>query len=207
MDPNFEPVSRTAREPRRIVGAPFDRAALAQAIADLSAKIRERDEFRKAVVPLFQQVLTEGHVRAREALEAGGRGLACARFLCDLEDELIRAIYDCVTRHVYPIQNPSTSERMAVCAVGGYGRVTLAPGSDNDLLFLFPPTQTGVGASGAVLGNRETKPMSGEPNTRAKTAGVVGKPIRTTEPEAKRSTTTGANRAVRSALPAGGWCA
>ena len=48
---------------------------------------------------------------------------------------MIRAIHDCVTRHIYPIQNPSTAERMAVCAVGGYGRGTLAPGSDGTLPF------------------------------------------------------------------------
>ena len=147
MDQSIEPTSRTARDARRNPGAPFDRAALAKAIAETSTAVPQRDEFRKAVVPLFQKVLTDGHARAREALEAGGRGLACARFLCDLEDELIRAIHDCVTRHIYPSQNPSTAERMAVCAVGGYGRGTLAPGSDIDLLFLFPTKQTGWGES------------------------------------------------------------
>ncbi|MCB1543009.1 MAG: nucleotidyltransferase domain-containing protein, partial [Rhodoblastus sp.] len=147
MDQSIEPTSRLPRDGRRNPGAPFDRAALAKRIARLSAEVAQRDEFRKAVVSLFQQVLTDGHARAREALEAGGRGLACARFLCDLEDELIRAIHDCVTRHIYPIQNPSTAERMAVCAVGGYGRGTLAPGSDIDLLFLFPTKQTGWGES------------------------------------------------------------
>ena len=100
MDQSIEPTSRAARDGRRNPAMPFDRAALAKAIAETSVAVPQRDEFRKAVVPLFQKVLSEGHARARAALEAGGRGMACARFLCDLEDELIRAIHDCVTRHI-----------------------------------------------------------------------------------------------------------
>ena len=131
----------------QVARAPIDRSELAGRLATLHAKFRDRDEFRKAAVELFQAALAAGHERARQTLEAGGRGLACARFLSELEDELIRAIHDFVTRYIYPAQNPSSAERIAVCAVGGYGRGTLAPGSDIDLLFLFPYKQTAWGES------------------------------------------------------------
>ncbi|WP_315918362.1 [protein-PII] uridylyltransferase [Mesorhizobium sp. SP-1A] len=97
---------------------------------------------RAGVLRLLKQRLVEGRQIAEHLLKEDGGGLACAKRLSHVMDEIVRALYDFAVSHVYRSQNPSAAERMAVVAVGGYGRGTLAPGSDIDLLFLLPYKQT-----------------------------------------------------------------
>ncbi|MEZ5871441.1 MAG: [protein-PII] uridylyltransferase [Nitratireductor sp.] len=102
---------------------------------------------RSAVLKLLKSAYREGREKARILLEKDGKGTLCAERLSHLQDELIRLIYDFAITHVYRVTNPSAGERMAVVAVGGYGRGTLAPGSDIDLLFVLPYKQTAWGES------------------------------------------------------------
>jgi [protein-PII] uridylyltransferase len=97
---------------------------------------------RAAVLRTLKEKIAAGRSTVERMLTEDGSGTACAIRLSHLMDEIIRAIHEFAVEHVYLSKNPSAAERMAIVAVGGYGRGTLAPGSDIDLLFLLPYKQT-----------------------------------------------------------------
>ncbi|WP_041375688.1 [protein-PII] uridylyltransferase [Polymorphum gilvum] len=123
----------------------IDADALRQKLTDLTAPhdgVGTDPKVRSAVLAELKAAMKHGRDLAERRLNEDGGGLSCAQRLSHLQDEIIRVVYDFALWHVYRITNPSAAERMAVVAVGGYGRGTLAPGSDVDLLFVLPYKQT-----------------------------------------------------------------
>lgn len=97
---------------------------------------------RSIVLQHVRSVLADARTGAEAELMATGKGTRCAMNLSAAEDEIIRAVHHFAVRDVYPVDNPSGAEMISIAAVGGYGRGTLAPGSDIDLLFILPYKQT-----------------------------------------------------------------
>jgi [protein-PII] uridylyltransferase len=140
---------RTAPEhPTRNSGELIDIRAVA---ADLESLAKTHSgggrELRSALAQRLKTALNEGRAKAEQLLLKDRHGRRCAERLCRLEDEIIRLLFEFARKHLYPSQNPSEAEHMAVIATGGYGRGLQAPGSDIDLLFLLPYKQTAWGES------------------------------------------------------------
>ena len=105
-------------------------------------------ELRTAVAQPLKAALARRPRRGRATCcSRTGTAGAAPSGLCFMQDEIIRVLYEFAAKHLYPAENPSEAERMAIVATGGYGRGMLAPGSDIDLLFLLPYKQTAWGES------------------------------------------------------------
>ena len=96
----------------------IDRAEIDADIASLARRHGDNTlDFRKAAVEVFAEALAKGAALARAELESGGGGLACGAHLAYVEDEILRAIHDCVIRYT-----AHAEAKLCVVAVGGYGR-------------------------------------------------------------------------------------
>ncbi|MAY20352.1 MAG: [protein-PII] uridylyltransferase [Erythrobacteraceae bacterium] len=107
---------------------------------DISALAEEHGaKARPKILKALQDALEAGRKELEDRLaEKPSAGHEITLGYAFLTDQLIRVIHDYVIEHVYPVANRSTAERLAVLAVGGYGRAEMAPQSDVDIAFITP---------------------------------------------------------------------
>ncbi|HWE99521.1 MAG TPA: [protein-PII] uridylyltransferase [Caulobacteraceae bacterium] len=91
-------------------------------------------EQRRRAIEILKAALFRGRMIIKERLENGAGGLETARLLCGVTDEVIKSLWEFAVTHAVP--STPFAPPLALIAVGGYGRGSLAPFSDIDLLFL-----------------------------------------------------------------------
>ena len=121
----------------------IDRRALVDELATGMARCADFAARRRLLADTLRGALLAGRAELALRLEAHpGRGLELAAAQSFLTDQLLRLACDTVVGQLYPLANPTQSERLALAAVGGYGRGQMAPFSDVDIVFITPWKQT-----------------------------------------------------------------
>ncbi|MFO1035392.1 MAG: [protein-PII] uridylyltransferase [Geminicoccaceae bacterium] len=104
--------------------------------AGVRSAIAAPAEAQAQLLDRMRSALTDGRAELRTYFESGGNAEVVHVELARLIDSLVQGALDYADRRLYGTTNPTTGERLALVAVGGYGRAELAPQSDIDVLFL-----------------------------------------------------------------------
>ncbi|MGB3471579.1 MAG: [protein-PII] uridylyltransferase [Erythrobacter sp.] len=115
----------------------FDRRTIAETIAKLVEA--HGNGARPHIITTLRNALDKGRGElARRLAQKPSAGHECVLGHAFLTDQLLRVLYDHVTTDLFPAPNRTAAERIALLAVGGYGRSEMAPHSDIDIAFITP---------------------------------------------------------------------
>lgn len=119
----------------------IDRRALAEQMANLESA---GNDPRLDAARILKQALVAGREEiARRLDDKPYQGSETAAAYAFLTDQILRLAYDFTSTILYPLNNPTASERLLMMAVGGYGRGEMALYSDVDIAFVTPWKPTG----------------------------------------------------------------